>query len=303
MLITVSLITITLHHHRRLHCPPKARTNAVSKCAHATRSRHLVQLVSATLHAAQRAHLLDEASPTPPSGTRDRIHRDRSGQTRRSEPRKRPHGFTHSTFPRGFHVFLVPGTDDRVGVRMPDGALLTARLCPARPSPPLWGGPWIITLLFVIVSITLLGVWAVRALSTPLSAFAKAAESFSLSSEPTPLPGKRSGGDPRCRLGAQPDARTHHHADQGPHPDVRGHRCDLRTPITRLRLRSEFIEDETRTATRCSTIPTRCDRCWTRCCRSCATITPLEPMTLVDQTAILQQIGDQFADLGHKSNT
>jgi len=37
------------------------------------------------------------------------------------------------------------------------------------------------TLLFAIISVTLLGLWAARALTAPLSSFAKAAESFSLS--------------------------------------------------------------------------------------------------------------------------
>ena len=44
------------------------------------------------------------------------------------------------------------------------------------------------TLLFAVISVTLLGLWAARALTAPLSAFAKAAESFSLDGDAAALP-------------------------------------------------------------------------------------------------------------------
>jgi HAMP domain-containing protein len=46
----------------------------------------------------------------------------------------------------------------------------------------------IATLLFVAISFTLLGLWAARALTAPLSSFASAAESFSLNGAAAPLP-------------------------------------------------------------------------------------------------------------------
>ncbi len=54
--------------------------------------------------------------------------------------------------------------------------------------PPFWGGPWMMTLLFAVVSVALLGLWAARALTAPLSSFAKAAENFSLNGAAAPLP-------------------------------------------------------------------------------------------------------------------
>ncbi len=292
MLITVSLITIhfiitaVFIVHRKSE-PPRLE-----------RPRHeistLVQLVSAT-PAPERAHLLDNITHAYPELAIEFTAIDPDNG--RSEPRKRPHGYPFH-LPAGFHVFMVPGTDDRVGVRMPDGALLTARLGPER-SPPLWGGPWIITLLFVIVSITLLGVWAARALSTPLSAFAKAAESFSLSSEPAPLP---ESGPAEIRAVAKALNRMRERIITLTKDRTRmfaaiGH--DLRTPITRLRLRSEFIEDETHRHQMLGDLDQM--RSMLESVLSfLRNDHTLEPMTLVDLTAILQQIGDQFADLGHK---
>ena len=74
---------------------------------------------------------------------------------------------------------------------------------------------------------------------------------------------------------------------------------DLRTPITRMRLRSEFIEDETHRSRMLDDLDQmramlesvlsflRNDR-------------KLESMTLVDIASTLQLITDQFADIGHK---
>ena len=53
---------------------------------------------------------------------------------------------------------------------------------------PFWGGPWMMTLMFAVISVTLLGLWAARALTAPLSSFAKAAEDFSLNGAAAPLP-------------------------------------------------------------------------------------------------------------------
>ena len=126
------------------------------------------------------------------------------------------------------------------------------------------------TLLFAVISVTLLGLWAARALTAPLSSFAKAAENFSLNGAAAPLPERgpeeirsvaRALNRMRERITGLIDDRTKMLA-------AISH--DLRTPITRMRLRSEFIEDDAHRS-RMLTISTRCARCWNRCCRSCAT--------------------------------
>jgi signal transduction histidine kinase len=74
---------------------------------------------------------------------------------------------------------------------------------------------------------------------------------------------------------------------------------DLRTPITRMRLRSEFIEDDVQRARMLADLDQmrsmlesvlsflRNDR-------------KLEAMTLVDLASAMQLVADQFSDMGHK---
>jgi signal transduction histidine kinase len=155
------------------------------------------------------------------------------------------------------------------------------------------------TLLFAVISVTLLGLWAARALTAPLSSFAKAAESFSLNGAAAPLPERgpveirsvaKAFNRMRERITGLIDDRTKMLA-------AISH--DLRTPITRMRLRSEFIEDEAHRSRMLDDLDQmrsmlesvlsflRNDR-------------KLEAMTLVDIATTLQLVADQFADMGHK---
>jgi signal transduction histidine kinase len=155
------------------------------------------------------------------------------------------------------------------------------------------------TLLFAVISVTLLGLWAARALTAPLSSFARAAESFSLNGAAAPLPERgpeeirsvaKAFNRMRERITGLIDDRTRMLA-------AISH--DLRTPITRMRLRSEFIEDEAHRGRMLSDLDQmrsmlesvlsflRNDR-------------KLESMTLVDIATTLQLVADQFADMGRK---
>ena len=187
---------------------------------------------------------------------------------------------------------------DRLGIALPDGELISLNIKPERHNGPFWGGPWFITLLFVVISLTLLGLWAARMLSAPLSSFAKAAEDFSLNGAAEPLPERgpeeirsvaRALNRMRERITVLIDDRTKMLA-------AISH--DLRTPITRLRLRSEFIEDDghrrhmlrdldqMRSMLEAVLSFLRNDR-------------KLEALTLTDIATTLQLIADQFADVGH----
>jgi signal transduction histidine kinase len=163
---------------------------------------------------------------------------------------------------------------------------------------PCWGSPWFFTLLFGVIALTVLCLWAARALTEPLSSFAKAAEDFSLNGASEPLPERgpeeirsaaRALNRMRERIGALIDDRTKMLA-------AISH--DLRTPITRLRLRSEFIEDDghrrhmlrdldqMRSMLEAVLSFLRNDR-------------RLEEMTLTDIATTVQLVADQFADIGH----
>jgi signal transduction histidine kinase len=207
----------------------------------------------------------------------------------------------HRRLGSGYRVFSLahPETGRRIGIALPDGAMISAKMLPDQRQRPFWGGPWMMTLLFAVISVTLLGLWAARALTAPLSSFARAAESFSLNGAAAPLPERgpeeirsvaKALNRMRERISALIDDRTKMLA-------AISH--DLRTPITRMRLRSEFIEDETHRGRMLSDLDQmrsmlesvlsflRNDR-------------KLESMTLVDIAITLQLIADQFADMGHK---
>jgi signal transduction histidine kinase len=210
------------------------------------------------------------------------------------------HGL-HRRLGSGYRIFALPpdGETRRLGIALPDGAMISANILPEPRRPPFLGGPWMMTLLFAVISVTLLGLWAARALTAPLSSFAKAAENFSLNGAAAPLPERgpeeirflaKALNRMRERITGLIDDRTRMLA-------AISH--DLRTPITRMRLRSEFIEDETHRRRMLGDLDQmramlesvlsflRNDR-------------KLEAMTLVDIASTLQLVTDQFGDMGCK---
>lgn len=195
-------------------------------------------------------------------------------------------------------IRAVPLANDRIGIVLADDQKFSVSEVPDRRPRPFWGGPVFLTFAFAVITLTLLGLWAARVLAEPLSSFAKAAEEFSLSGTAAPLPERgpeevravaRALNRMRERITALIDDRTKMLA-------AISH--DLRTPITRLRLRSEFIEDENsrrhmlrdldqmRAMLEAVLSFLRNDR-------------RLEELTLTDIATTLQLIADQFADIGH----
>jgi signal transduction histidine kinase len=132
----------------------------------------------------------------------------------------------------------------RIGLRLPDGSALTTTL----PSSSRGPGPspgLISTLVFVASAIALLSLWATRALTAPLTQFADAAERFTVGGSDTPLSEQgpieirraaKALNEMRSRIRQMVEGRTRMLAAVS---------HDLRTPITRLRLRAEEIEPET----------------------------------------------------------
>jgi signal transduction histidine kinase len=202
--------------------------------------------------------------------------------------------------PGSYRIFSLAHDEDthKIGIALPDGAMISAKILPDQRR-PFWSGPWMLTFLFAIISVTVLGLWAARALTAPLSSFAKAAESFSLNGAAPPLPERgpeeirsvaKALNRMRERITALIDDRTRMLA-------AISH--DLRTPITRMRLRSEFIEDDVHRSRMLGDLDQmrsmlesvlsflRNDR-------------KLEAMTLADIATTLQLVTDQFADMGHK---
>jgi len=189
------------------------------------------------------------------------------------------------------------GPQSRIAVELPDGIMIAGHV-DGGPRPWFWGAPWLMALMTAFICVTVLGLWAARALAAPLSSFAKAAENFSLDGGAEPLPER---GPEEIRSVARAFNRMHERiarlmSDRTRMLAAISH--DLRTPITRLRLRAEFIEDEghrkrmlidldqMRAMLESVLSLLRNDR-------------KVEAATLVDIASTLQLIADQFGDMGH----
>ena len=191
----------------------------------------------------------------------------------------------------------APGDALTVAVKLPDGDVLSAQL-PPHLDPPMLGGPIVSTVLFVVVSVTLLGFWATRALRRPLSGFAKAAEGFSLDGDAVKLPERgpeeiravaKAFNRMRARITKLVDDRTRVLAAMG---------HDLRTPITRLRLRAEFILDMELRAQMLRDLDQM--KAMTDDVLSFLRDGQArEGATAIDVTSVLQTACDQFADMGY----
>ncbi|WGR69571.1 MULTISPECIES: ATP-binding protein [unclassified Bradyrhizobium] len=212
-----------------------------------------------------------------------------------------PPGRSLTTIPSPLdgQVDIVRGAsseDDRVWFYLPNNEVLEATV--GSPNlPPFVSGLWTSTLLFLVASVTLLGVWAGRALSSPLSAFARAAEDFSLSRSSAPLPET---GPEEIRSTAKALNRMRERITALMNDRTRmlaaiSH--DLRTPITRLRLRSEYIDDSTQRAQTLRDLDQMQSMLESvlSLLRSESAVKP----TLVDLAALLQMVCEQFSDCGH----
>ena len=91
------------------------------------------------------------------------------------------HGLQRRLGPN-YRVFSLADDENvhKVGIALPDGAMLSANLLQDQRQRPFWASPWMTALLFAVITVSLLSLWAARALTAPLSSFAKAAEDFSL---------------------------------------------------------------------------------------------------------------------------
>lgn len=186
--------------------------------------------------------------------------------------------------------------DNRVLFYLADDEVLEATIGSLK-MPAFVSGLWTSTLLFLVASVTLLGAWAGRALSSPLSAFARAAEDFSLNRSSAPLP---ENGPEEIKSAARALNRMRERISTLMNDRTRmlaaiSH--DLRTPITRLRLRSEYIEDP---AQRTQTVRDldQMQSMLESVLSLLRSESPVKP-TLVDVAALLQMVCEQFSDSGY----
>lgn len=131
----------------------------------------------------------------------------------------------------------------RVAVRLEDGTWLNF-LAPVGPAEPLWHPRFYMPLLIGFVVILLFSVFAVRYAARPLAVLAAAAQRLGRDVSTPPVPeigprevrsAARAFNEMQTRLRRFIEDRTQM---------IAAISHDLRTPITRLRLRAEFVDDD-----------------------------------------------------------
>ena len=109
---------------------------------------------------------------------------------------------------------------------------------------PFWLGRFFLSILLMALAVTGLAIWAMRRATRPLAVFSEAAERLGTDVNVPPMPEEgprevsrlaRAFNDMQRRLKAFVEERTQMLAAVS---------HDLRTPITRLRLRADFVEDD-----------------------------------------------------------
>jgi signal transduction histidine kinase len=130
-----------------------------------------------------------------------------------------------------------------VSLRLPEGGWLnvTLRVEPARP----WLAPdFLIAFVLMSAAAALLTLWAVRRLTAPVSTLARAAEALGRDVNAPPLPedGPLEVATAAAAFNTMAARIRRFVQDRTELLTAIGH--DLRTPITRLKLRAEFMEDD-----------------------------------------------------------
>ncbi|UCH74613.1 MAG: HAMP domain-containing protein [Rhodospirillales bacterium] len=135
------------------------------------------------------------------------------------------------------------GSTLRVSVKLSDESWLNLATF-APPEPPFWSGRLVLSLIVMAVSVALLSAWAVRRMTGPLEEIAAAADRLGRDMQAPPLSEK---GASEVRRAAHAFNRMQQRLRSlldGRMRMLAAISHDLRTPITRLRLRAELIEDD-----------------------------------------------------------
>jgi len=192
------------------------------------------------------------------------------------------------------------GVPDALMVALPDGQVLQVGLANGLP-----GGPrptplplFVVgTLGLVAVNIGVLTIWASRGVTAPLARFAKVAEEFSVDRDPAPLR-EEGPAEIRAAVRALNRMRDRIHsmfADRTQMLAAVSH--DLRTPITRMRLRAEFIEEPGLKAQFTRDLE-QMDAMVQGALFFLRDGDQKEPAAPVDLSSLLQTIADTFGDMG-----
>ena len=136
-------------------------------------------------------------------------------------------------------------TDRRmlISMRFPDGEWLNVHLR-VRPMLPIPSGPTLVAFVLMMIGTTALVIWAVQQFSVPMRTLAQAAERLGLDVNAGPLPERGSAEAMKAAVAFNTMAARIRRFVQDRTFLLTAIGHDLRTPITRLKLRAEWMDDE-----------------------------------------------------------
>ena len=203
-----------------------------------------------------------------------------------------PAAYLRSRLPAGVNVESAL-SGEGVRVALSDGQRISVAMGKPDASPAT---VVIASIAFLAVSLAVFCIWAVSSLTRPLTRFAQAAETFSIEGDPLPIQER---GSHEIRAAARAFNRMQVRVSTMAAAQARTLAAishDLRTPITRMRLRAEFIADE---ETRARTLRDlqQMDG-MVHACLSYLQGSARRTFEAVDVGSLMQTVADQFAETG-----
>ena len=196
-----------------------------------------------------------------------------------------------------FKVSVLEGTPLRIQVELSDGTAVLVRMSQNLLPPPVVGW-FLLSLVITLLCLILLGIWATLVLTRPLRALAQAAERYSPSAPALALPleGPReirtlaeALGSMQGRISQLLQERTNAFAAVS---------HDLRTPITRMRLRVEFLHDEAERDRIVADLD-QMDALARSALDHLRNETRITSREQLDLASLCHTVADRFIDLGH----
>ena len=145
--------------------------------------------------------------------------------------------------PREVILADLQGGGFSASLRLPDQGWMNVTARPPRPVP--WSSPtFLVALAVMTAAVAALSFWAVQRLTAPLRELAQAADRLGrdVNAPPLPTEGPREVAQAAAAFNTMAERIRRFVSDRTTMLAALSH--DLRTPITRLRLRAEFIEDQ-----------------------------------------------------------
>lgn len=137
---------------------------------------------------------------------------------------------------------MALGPSLRVSFPLSDGTWLNFA-APITAEAPFWSPRFVLSLSVMALAVIVLSVWVVRRLTAPLAAFARAAERLGLDVKAPPLPESGSREVRQSARAFNEMQRRIRRFIEDRTQMIAAISHDLRTPLTRMRLRAEFVEN------------------------------------------------------------